>query len=800
MGQSSTKPIKDHVVALEGAGYKLNEKLVNQLQNSLTKLNMIDDKDDPAIVLVSTSVETLETDQCSKKDMTSSQPVRSKPKFFIHCYNGSHIVLPLLTRLDWNRVSDRKEAGSCCFRWTETVMQLNYQVFKESEQMVNHIPNCGLFTNKLGLLMSLRSYAKKVNYNGGKENPINFIPETYWLDDPKEKTEFVSRLSRDNEIWIMKPCGLNQGKGICLIRSKEDFYKIEEARDEDIRHNLQVCRARIVQKYAFLILSFAFELVDSSSNFAEKRFYTNMLSKYLVTPLLLNKRKFDIRCFLMIVSTMPYLVLFAPGYIRLSLRKYDLSDLNLITHLTNQPEMRRISTNVFNAVKNELACRIGFFEIYGMDFMIDDDMKVWLIEINSNPAMKTNCEVLRQVIPPIVSRFIHISIECFEKARRWRPILPIVGILPRSTTDIKSERNSLPWNVSLKPPQMYATNAGLPSSFVILYNENLTTAKSRQNKCYSVPLSLWVPPKMCDNIRLPKPGLVIRQSGSPPLPHVPVTINKPPLLSLKQLASSQLPVNLKALPQLELQDAMFPQTFSLSTKEATDQAESLDRSSKKKQSISSNEPDKSIANKEETTNLHEKTEDAPQEHTRMFSRLSKRLSRKSDESSDTRKNPEKPRNSPKISNDLSKVLQLIKDSKFGDRKPGQQDSFEILKEEEHEESNNNFSEDKKPSLRESREIENKNDSCSVKFPSMVPEYAFVSITPITIPPIPPRVTALTSLTEAPAEERDGDADDETMNNASSIAIPISPNSEIAIDQNFHSDGNGNAAQNNAEFH
>lgn len=94
-----------------------------------------------------------------------------------------------------------------------------------------------------------------------------------------------------------------------------------------------------------------------------------------------------------------------------------------------QPEMQRISSQVFNAVKDRLACRVGFFEIYGMDFMVDDAMKaspvapvspllpvligqfecalqVWLIEINSNPAMNTNCEVLRQVIPPIVSRFI----------------------------------------------------------------------------------------------------------------------------------------------------------------------------------------------------------------------------------------------------------------------------------------------------------------------------------------------------------------------------------------------------------
>ncbi|VUZ49066.1 unnamed protein product [Hymenolepis diminuta] len=409
-------------------------------------------------------------------------------------------VLPQLNRLGWDRATSINDIDNCFLKWTETVTQQNYQDFKEGKCMVNHIPNCGLFCNKLGLLLSLRNYSEKIGLNENQENPFNFIPETYWLGDYNERAKFLNQLS-NGQIWIMKPCGSNQGRGICLIHSKEEFHRIERIQEEGFQQH------RIVQKY-------------------------------IASPLLLNKRKFDIRCYLMIVSTMPYLVLFAPGYIRLSLHKYDVDDTSLITHLTNQciqkkdpayanskedsvwtfamlneyinrnvapdkrlpyswvvrnllPEMRKISKRVFAAVKDKLACRMGFFEIFGMDFMIDDNMKVWLIEINTNPAMTTNCEVLKQVIPPIVRRFINISVECFEKARRWQPLLPIHGIFPRNTSKIRD----ISWNVLLKDRQEYFNNSGLPSSFTVLYNERLSSAISRQADCYKIPLDLWLPPK-----------------------------------------------------------------------------------------------------------------------------------------------------------------------------------------------------------------------------------------------------------------------------------------------------------------
>jgi hypothetical protein len=48
-----------------------------------------------------------------------------------------------------------------------------------------------------------------------------------------------------------------------------------------------------------------------------------ILQKYIQNPLLLNKRKFDLRVFVLIANTDPFLILFHTGYIRKALSDYD---------------------------------------------------------------------------------------------------------------------------------------------------------------------------------------------------------------------------------------------------------------------------------------------------------------------------------------------------------------------------------------------------------------------------------------------------------------------------------------------
>jgi tubulin monoglycylase TTLL3/8 len=46
------------------------------------------------------------------------------------------------------------------------------------------------------------------------------------------------------------------------------------------------------------------------------------------------------------------------------------------------------------------------FKLFGLDFMIDDNFKVWLIEVNTNPCLALSCPLLSRIIPPLVENVL----------------------------------------------------------------------------------------------------------------------------------------------------------------------------------------------------------------------------------------------------------------------------------------------------------------------------------------------------------------------------------------------------------
>lgn len=59
-------------------------------------------------------------------------------------------------------------------------------------------------------------------------------------------------------------------------------------------------------------------------------------------------------------------------------------------------QIKRIITDTFRATYKSIDPnkRNHSFEIYGYDFMLDSEYRVYLIEVNTNPCIETTCPIL----------------------------------------------------------------------------------------------------------------------------------------------------------------------------------------------------------------------------------------------------------------------------------------------------------------------------------------------------------------------------------------------------------------------
>lgn len=233
-----------------------------------------------------------------------------------------------------------------------------------------------------------------------------------------------------NNLWILKPASCsNRGSHIRLSNCLAEIENIvrEEAR-QDAR-----CGGWIIQKY-------------------------------IERPLLVQGRKFDIRIFVLLVTdrangSLHGYIHTKANYIRTSSERYSLSPAKLgdrFLHLTNDgvqkksmkyskyevgnkltlqelvdymlsqhrcapnwletgllPRIRQLVLYTIDASREKLNPhrRRNCFELLGYDFMIDENLKVWLIEINSNPCLELCCPHLERELPHLIADTMQVALD-----------------------------------------------------------------------------------------------------------------------------------------------------------------------------------------------------------------------------------------------------------------------------------------------------------------------------------------------------------------------------------------------------
>jgi len=75
--------------------------------------------------------------------------------------------------------------------------------------------------------------------------------------------------------------------------------------------------------------------------------------------------------------------------------------------------MNKMTTDIFRACHNKLdpKRRLHCLEVFGLDFMIDDEFKPYLIEVNTNPCLELSSPLLARLIPNMLENSLKVGLD-----------------------------------------------------------------------------------------------------------------------------------------------------------------------------------------------------------------------------------------------------------------------------------------------------------------------------------------------------------------------------------------------------
>ena len=216
-----------------------------------------------------------------------------------------------------------------------------------------------------------------------------------------------------------------------------------------------------------------------------------IIQQYIHNPLLLNGNKFDFRMYTLIASTNPLMVFYHDGFLRVSLNTYDINSNDKKVFLTNlilsndihedakagklyqgldeeglknaqqwnfdrlqayllenkvisdpnwlnnylRPEFKKAMIHLVRQSQDSFYVDSSLYSLYGVDFMLDEDLNVWFIEANSGPAFRGYSKPMEKFVVKMLQDHFEV-VHGLLKSRMKRVLVYVNGLIDTKEVSI----------------------------------------------------------------------------------------------------------------------------------------------------------------------------------------------------------------------------------------------------------------------------------------------------------------------------------------------------------------------------
>ena len=255
----------------------------------------------------------------------------------------------------------------------------------------------------------------------------------------------ISHFSYRN-IWMIKAINLNRGKCIKVANNFAEIEKIIEKFRQGVNFN-----------FTEEIINEDEKENEEKKDDEENTYYCDniIIQKYIENPLLYKGRKFDMRIWVLLTHQMKVYI-FKEGHLKTCSIKYDINSRDSFSHITNYSFQKHndnfekyekgnevpfyefqnyinekypdknynIKTDLIKQLKEIIELTMYSakekinknnkdyqFEIFGYDFMLDEDFNSFLIEINTNPGLEESSPWIKIIVPRMLDDALRLTLD-----------------------------------------------------------------------------------------------------------------------------------------------------------------------------------------------------------------------------------------------------------------------------------------------------------------------------------------------------------------------------------------------------